>query len=381
MEKQRLVVCLFTLALLLGVVSTPLAAQEDTYVVQKGDNLWKLAGKHLDSESLWEQIYRDNPFLQETGRRFQKEGIVYVMIRPGEKLVGLEKIGIMAEMTPIDKLQLTQPAPVVYKVPTTPTWVWWPLGLALLLLIVAYLVYRMLTRDPATARPPIVRGGVDPETADSRFQQMAARQHERSTGVTLPTQQFVVLRQTIGRIWGVMSVRYADGRSVPRQLRGERAYQALVRFPNGKEETLYMLQACGNDLRYGGISRYLPGPDFRFEADPAPVVAEPLPVVASVEPAPAPEPTPAPVVEPVVTSSTPTPVLAEAATAPLPAQAAAVAAVADDGTVTFEFRRQSNGQPSMVRLKGIETEEFTFEIGPAGTTLRYREAAAAIGKN
>ncbi len=187
---------------------------------------------------------------------------------------------------------------------------------------------------------------------------MAVRQNWRQTGVALPSQQFTVLRQTAGRIWGVMNVSYADGRSVPRQLHGDRAYEALVRFPGGTEEALYMLQACGNDLRYGGISRYLPGPDFRFEADPAPVV-QPAPVAA-------PEPEPAPVA-------------AEPATAP--AQAAVATAAVDDGMVTFEFRKQSNGQPNLVRLQGIETEEFFFSVGSTGTTLRYREAIAAAGKN
>jgi hypothetical protein len=364
--KNRLFVCLITLALLLGVASAPLAAQEDTYTVQNGDNLWKLAGSHLDSPLFWEQIYRDNPFLQEPGRRFQKDGIVYVMVRPGEKLVGLEKLGIIADITPIDKLQLAKPDPVAYRVPTTPAWVWWPLGLALLALIVAYLIYRMLTRDPATAGPAMVPGGINQENAATRIQAMAARQNEARTGITVPAQQFTILRQTAGRIWGVMNVRYAGGRSIPRQLHGERAYEALVRFPNGTEETLYMLQACGNDLRYGGISRYLPGPDFRFEADPAPVpVAQPAPAAAPPEPAPAPEPV------------APAPAVAEP-TSPAPAQAPAPQEV---GVVTFEFKRATNGQPTLVRLQGIEAEDFHFSVGPNGTTLRYREMAETASKS
>ena len=126
---------LVMLALLLGSLS--LEAQDDTYTVQNGDNLWNLAGAHLDSAKLWEQIYKDNPFLQEPGRRFQKDGIVYVMIRPGERLVGLEKLGIIATMTPIEQLHLPQTT-AIYEVPTTPVWVWWLLGLALLLLIAAW---------------------------------------------------------------------------------------------------------------------------------------------------------------------------------------------------------------------------------------------------
>src|SRR3989344_5637382 len=96
----RLITCLFTLVILLGVPAmAPLAAQENMYVIQDGDNLWNLAGKHLDDVKLWEQIYKDNPFLQEPGRRFQKDGKVYVTIHPGERLIGLERLGITATIT------------------------------------------------------------------------------------------------------------------------------------------------------------------------------------------------------------------------------------------------------------------------------------------
>ena len=162
------------------------------------------------------------------------------------------------------------------------------------------------------------------------------------------------MEQVAGRIWGVLNIRYADGREVPRRLSGERAFRARVRFPSHTEETLYMLQACGNDLRYGGISRYLPGPEFRFEAD--------MPAT----------PAPAPVPQPATTASATTPAPAPIA---VPEALVETVAITDDGTVTFEFKKATNGQPSMVRIKGIETEEFTFSAGPDGTTLRYKEVA------
>jgi len=328
------------------------------YTVEKGDNLWNLAGQKLEDSRLWEQIYKDNPFLQQDGRRFVKDGVVYVMVRPGEKLVGLEKLGITATMTPIESLQLPQPEPV--KVPqyvaTTPAWVWWPLALAIALLIAAWLIHRTLTRDPVNSRPAMVPGGVTEANAATAMQQVAARAAGHNPGISRDPatyQQFTIVRQTAGRIWGNMTVRYADGHLVPRRLNGDRAYQAEVRFPDGHTETLYMLQGCGNDLRYGGISRYLPGPEFRFEAEP--VVATPAPQPAA-EPAPAPKPVPAPA------APAPAPVAEVQAPAPQPAS-----------VITFEFKRSNKGQPNMVRLQGIEAEEFTFSVGPDGTTLRYRE--------
>jgi hypothetical protein len=123
-------------------------------------------------------------------------------------------------------------------------------------------------------------------------------------------------------------------------------------LPNGTQEIRYTLIACTNDVRAGG--GMIPGLGFRFVPGTN-VTAEVQPVVV---PAPAPAPAPAP-------TPAPAPVVAEPATA-----------TADAGTVTFEFRKQTNGQPSMVRLRGIEVEDFTFDIGPTVTTLRYRTATA-----
>lgn len=344
---------LVLLALLLGV--TPLAAQDDVYVVKDGDNLWNLAGAHLDDAKLWENIYKDNPFLREPGRRFQKNGIVYVMVRPGEKLVGLEKAGIIATLTPIEQLRLKQPPPVVHQVATTPAWVWWPLLVALIMFIAAWLIYRMLIKNPVTARPAMVPDGITPETAAENFGQMAARVHMQATGQFVQPQHFTVLEQIAGRIWGVLNVRYADGREVPRRLGGDAAFQARVRFPDGTEETLYMLQGCGNDLRYGGISRYLPGPEFRFEADPIPAsVPTPEPVTAQPEPVPV-EPPPTP-----------------AAVAPEPP------AQVQKDLLQIVYRPEENGKDSMVQAEGVDVERFTFTKNGNSITFRFREAKAEL---
>ncbi len=282
---KRFILAALAAALLLAL---PLAAQEtvsgDTYTVQSGDTLWELSGFHKGDPTLWRQLVDLNPFLQEKGRIFEdQQKRTIALIRPGEKLVGLEKLGIVPMLVPLDQLKLSGAAPVPVVVHETPNWVYWLLGLLglLVLLTIAYLLFQrfVLDVDPVTSRPAVVPGGVTDATAPTAFQEMAARQHQATTGQTVPSQQFTVLETTPGRIWGGLNVRYADGREVPRRLNGERAYQARVRFPDphlsllGREETLYMLQGCGNDLRYGGISRYLPGPDFRFEADQPVVTA------------------------------------------------------------------------------------------------------------
>ena len=367
---NRLFACLIGVVLIFGAVTfAPVSAQQTTstpYVVEKGDNLWILAGEKLKNPVLWEKIYQKNPFLREPGRRFKRGNIVYVLIKPGEKLDGLEELGIIASFDNLDNLKLTNPGETVI-IHDSATWPYWLVLVALVIAILAYLIGRMLNQNPATAREPMVDGGVSREMADRHFQEMAGSQFQRETGRQCPANMFTILEQTVGRIWGILNVRYGDGKEVPRRLNGERAFRARVRFPDQHEETLYMLQACGNDLRYGGISRYLPGPEFRFEAD--------QPQVETPAPAPAPAPTPQP--EPAQTAPAPTPTPAPEPTpapTPQPESAQATAPTPQgEGVVIFEFKRSSNGQPAMVRLRGIEAEEFTFSVGPDGTTLRFRE--------
>jgi hypothetical protein len=178
-------------------------------------------------------------------------------------------------------------------------------------------------------------------------------------------EHFTVLSQKRGRIWGILNVVYHGGREVPRLLNGDRAYKATVRFEDdGREEELYMLQGCGNDLRYGGISRYLPGPKFRFEADPD--------VPATPTPAATPEPEAVPAQQ---SSTASAPEAAPKQEAPAPQPQPVTPAADPDGAVTLEFKRSNDDQPNMVRLKGVNPEDFTCSIASDGITLRYRKIA------
>lgn len=343
------------LLLCLGIVSVfPVVAQATEqlkYTVQSGDNLWNLAGAKLDDARLWTQIMEDNPFLQQDGRKFVKDGKIYVLIRPGEKLAGLEKLGIVPTLAPLDSLGIISPPKVVVE-EVTPTWLWWLLAILAVMLLAALLIRRMLTANAATARDAMVPGGVNEQTARTAFQEMAARRY----GGGVPSQQFQVLRQTAGRVWGVLNVRYADGKNVPRRLNGERAFRATVRFPNGREEDLYMLQACGNDLRYGGISRYLPGPDFRFEADEA------------TQPAPA----------PVATTQAPAVAATTSVTGAAPTEAPAPQGDEGEDRIVVHFDAATAKQPSnLLRVQGTGIQSFTFRIGKNGPSIRFRETPEA----
>ncbi|MES2213415.1 MAG: hypothetical protein V4473_01070 [Patescibacteria group bacterium] len=367
------------LALLLGAVM-PLAAQEerndpDVYVVMPGDSAWSISGDVFHNPLLWRQVVEKNPFLKAKGRITvnEKNGWTYVMLHPGEQLFGLAELGILPKQVPLSELGIKIPDPVVIN--QVSNWTWFILGLALLLLIAAYLIYRMLTRDPVNSRQAMMPGGVTDTTAPTVMQQVAAR----AAGYTRPVstnsaiyQQFTIVRQTAGRIWGNMTVSYADGRSIPRRLSGERAYQAEVRFPDGHTETLYMLQGCGNDLRMGGISRYLPGPEFRFEADPAPVVP-PATVPIAETPTSAPAEAPAPVVEPVATpqvTALAQPEINRSGEFIRSKDAPAVAS--GSGIVKLEIRRASFDNPAMLRMSGIdEKADTTCEVEEGMVTFRF----------
>ncbi len=63
------------------------------YVVKKGDCLWTLSGKFLNDPLRWREVYNANPFLLRPGRLFYRNGLIIVLIKPGEQLKGLEKVG------------------------------------------------------------------------------------------------------------------------------------------------------------------------------------------------------------------------------------------------------------------------------------------------
>lgn len=339
------------LLLVVGITSNTAQAQ---YTVQNGDNLWELAGKNLDSASAWEKIYQANSFLQAPGRRFVIDGRTIVVIKPGEVLRGLNEFGIVpsapADLKPED-LGKDSPKTVreIVAVKEFPWWLLWML--AVLAVLIIWLIARhrrvrdglrlannnlrernqtlrdhrdyedSLNRNPVTSGEPIIPGGVTLASASARFQEMASRRWESETDRLAPPQVFTIQRITAGRGWGIMNVSYADGSEEARRLRGERVYEADVLFPDGKTETLYMLQGCGNDLRYGGVHRYTGVDGFRFEPD-------------SVQPA-----------VPVAPATVPNVVVSEANTSSTDA--------VKDGHLRLEVRLAADSAPNLIKVTGI----------------------------
>lgn len=360
-----LFVCLFFVNL------SPVEAQ---YRVQIGDTLWQLAGEKLNDPLSWEQVFAANPFLKEEGRRFVKpDGTIVVILRPGEKLEGLDRLGIMPELRPITDLQIgvsAQPeAPTVSESGWrwTAFFSWLPIFLMLVAAILAVIILLKLRKDPIRSGYPIVEGGVTEETAPAQFQTVAQTLYQERTGQSAPVNSFSVLETVRGLMYGVMTVHYADGRREARRLNGEVGYRARVRFPDGREETIYMLQACGNDLRYSGISRYVPGGSFRFEPQVEPV-RTPTPV-AGPRAVPPLEQAVVPVAEPVVT-----PGPAEVA----PTAASSVPTPEEEGVIKVNFSAAHEGEDNhLLRVQGVDVDSLAFTQREGETTIRFRPKKTA----
>lgn len=263
------------------------------YEVKPGDTLWALSGEYLKDPLKWGEVLGRNPFLKEPGRIFEKNGRTIVLIKPGERLLGLKEIGVTAiEILPISALRLPSSGGV-----SLPSWgqlythpLFWT-GLLIFILLVAGFAYTVwLLVLPAVMGPrrrvrvPIVEDGIPPEATASlnaRFERIA----ERRLGQLDPQANLTTQRpQRIGPIErGFLSgrgiVQYRD-RSEERTLTRELAYRARFRFPNGSEEESFFLQACANDVTFGG-ARYT---GYTFEPEsivaPVPTAAPPQPQVA-----------------------------------------------------------------------------------------------------
>lgn len=259
--------------------------------------MWDLSATYHGNPLKWAEVLGANPFLKEKGRVINHpDGRVIVLIRPGEKLAGLEQIGVQAEMIPFSSLwpasaststassaQSAAPAatdrtesivinlPGTKEITSVPFYLMLVLGIPLWFLILAavivlaamYVLYKnglLFGRDPAAAAgPPIIHGGIpasQPAAIEDRFERIA----ERRYGERNPQADLAIDRpERIGTIEsgflsGIGTVQYRD-HTERRRLNREPAYCARFRFPDGTEEDLYFLQQCANDVRLFG-TRY-----------------------------------------------------------------------------------------------------------------------------
>jgi len=244
------------LVCVIGSVSAEMPNSDDVYVVQEGDVLYTLEGEYSGRPWQWSRLVEMNPFLKDSGRTWiDGKGRTIVLIRPGEELRGLGELGIIPQPLPLEQLKTAVPASVAKSLPNESNscpWLWWLLVLAAATAFVIFII--SVKRNPATAGPAVISGGVSDETVTRVFRDNCARQGG----------EHIEIRDVVrGRLYGAVRIRYGDNRSRLMVLWGNMGYRALVRRNNGTWNEEYMLQACGNDLRLSG-ARYIPGLGFRF---------------------------------------------------------------------------------------------------------------------
>ena len=345
--------CLILLVSLLvvPVFGTIGVVRLSTHDVRPGDTLYAIEGGLTGDPNGWARLLKLNPFLELPNRHWVDEkGRTIVLIRPGENLVTKEE-DVSAEYFYPPQSPAKPDVPTEAAIVPEIDWSWllwlWLLVPAVLL---AWFLLRM-RRDPVMAGIAVVSGGVSDEEAAGRIRANTAR----ALGVQ-PT-DLEIRNLERGRIYGAMRVRYADNSFRTLRLNGEVGYRALVRRGQGPWTTDYMLQGCGNDLRFSRM-QYVPGHGFRFVPEAAVEVAQrPTSVQPELTPEPVATPMPgpesAPVAEPVVPATL--------ESAPTPVE------IADEAH--FAFKPAGRGRPNLVEFQGFTS--FEVEMRDGKTTVRF----------
>lgn len=230
--------------------------------VLSGDNMWDLSKEIFYDGHLWRDIADMNPWL-ENGKPRQKwydstNKMWYCQLFPGE-VISLGYHEINPKIVHHDQKPI--PTEVPDEASTESNFLW--LLLLLLLLSIGSLLlaldwFRRRTSNPETSGAPQVQGGVDDDCAVNRVQNIVAN----NTGVN--RRFLTVTNIERGRLYGRARTFYADKPDGEmKRFNGEIGYRGQVRRgDNDQTETVYFLQACGNDVRQG---TYMEG--LRFVAD------------------------------------------------------------------------------------------------------------------
>lgn len=290
---KRMLAVVFALSILVpATVPAQQIVEKSVYEVQPGDTLWDLAGAKLDDPRQWRKIVESNPFLQEAGRIFERGGKIIALIRSGEKLAGLEAIGVLPNPLPLGELGLPQLASPGFwgNLVSGPFWFWLLLAalvaLAILGLVAGYRFFaqRLAHVDPTTAGPAFVEPTIQrtPELVEHRFDRIAQETAARRDPVGTAMPQRISAIEA-GRLTGRGRVRYRDASARDMNLNRERAYRARYRMPDGSEEMLYSLAGCMNPVALF----VAPGFTWVEEREVVPPPASPQPEPAAPVPQPA----------------------------------------------------------------------------------------------
>ncbi|MDB5266753.1 MAG: hypothetical protein JWN89_568 [Parcubacteria group bacterium] len=261
------------------------------FEVTKNSYLYAFADTIYGDGDKWIKLFDVNVaagLLKKSDYHLRADGIPMVNLAVGQKLYlprkGAETLRSVAAV-PIPTPPTLEPAVVTQVEKAEDSrFIWYSL-LAMLLTIAALILIWAIKRklsNPVGSGPPMRAQGLTNDSAPDRFREMAS---SRTGTVGSPTyvspEQIRLLSIHRGRGYGIMRVSYGDGRQETKHLNGEAVYEARVEFPGGRQETMYCLQACANDLVYAG-NRYLADRLFRFEPEGASIPIPQPDMVATI---------------------------------------------------------------------------------------------------
>ena len=241
--------------------------KENTYEVKPGDNTWNLSKDWYYDGYQWGQIVEQNPFLREPGRiRYDSiTKMVYCRIEPGETLVHYNQVLPLIDTIPKTDTASHRQTIIGTTYPESWNWNFWgPVIIIAMILLAAILFFRYSPRkseaNPETDGAPQVKGGIQPTQAPTRAAQIAQSMNGANINSLRVTN---IIR---GRFFGKGRVFYADKPTGQiKKFDGEVGYRGEVQVgSSGITNTVYFLQACGNDVRQGS---YMTGINFVPDMD------------------------------------------------------------------------------------------------------------------
>lgn len=257
---KKAIFSIMTVLLLVSTVAFSQMTNTEIYQIIQKSREANLANGVLDPNDIWPGQTLTFDFLDGYLYKIevQKGDVQWNLVKEIDELIN-QHGPIVSHDTAIQQ-QIT-PVPV----PEPIEWHWWDsaLNIGLLLALFCALVilaklmhirYRNRRRNPVTAGIPQVSGGVRNANAYSRMQEVAQNRY--------PGAQIEIKNIRRGWLSGLANVFYADGKSKKLQLKDVAAYAGEARI-NGREQTIYFLQGCGNDARQGN---YMAG-DLEFRPD------------------------------------------------------------------------------------------------------------------
>ena len=99
-----------------GTVSVPSAAAVIDYIVQPGDNLWKIAKKFLGNGGYWKQIYRDNMDVISTPDRLRVGQHIKIYLTAGNGMAGAPTTAFNATMPVKGNTYAVQPGDTLWRI-------------------------------------------------------------------------------------------------------------------------------------------------------------------------------------------------------------------------------------------------------------------------